>query len=397
MPSSFSSPTLIHITTVPMSLKFFQGHIGYLKERGFDVQAITSPGESANEFAIQQRIAVHTVPMEREPAPYKDCVALLRLWWALRRLGPQVVHSHTPKAGLLGTLAARMAGVKVVFFSVFGLVQMTATGFRKHLLDFTTYLSCALADRVWCDSFSMRDYMIRASLCPAAKIVVFGQGSVGGVDAQGVFAPQKYDQAMRETLKEQLAIPKRSRVLGFVGRIVKDKGMHELAGAWRALRQEFPDVHLLLVGPIEVRDPLQADDLEMFQADPRIHCIGQRQDVAPYYAIMDVFVMPSYREGFGLTNIEAAAMELPVVSTRIPGCVDSVDDGVTGTLVAPRNQRELTMAIRNYLSDAELRRKHGKAGRQRVLRDFCPETIWEAANQEYVLLLQAKGLPLPKA
>ena len=379
---------LVHVTTVPQSFVFFHGQIGYLKERGFEVHMASSPGEQAEPFRDKEGVQVHCVPMVRSITPLSDLVTLLRLWHLFRKIRPDIVHSHTPKAGLLGTLSARMAGVRVVFLSIFGLPQMVMKGLPRKLLDFTTRLACGFAHRVWCDSFSMRDYVIQRHLCPAEKVVVFGQGSVNGVDAEHTFSPVTQNSVVRAALRKQYRIPEAATVLGYVGRIVGDKGMHELAETWKVLRNRHADLHLLMVGPFEPRAPLLPEDETVFRTDPRIHLAGQRQDVAPHLAAMDIFVMPSYREGFGITNIEAAAMELPVVSTRIPGCIDSVQDGVTGILVPPRDSKALIEVIQRYIDDPDLRCRHGQAGRARIVRDFRQQTIWDALFQEYMRLLQ---------
>jgi glycosyltransferase involved in cell wall biosynthesis len=182
-------------------------------------------------------------------------------------------------------------------------------------------------------------------------------------------------------------------VLGFVGRIVRDKGMKELAEAWLTLRESFPSLHLLLVGPFEPEDRVSTEVEELFRNDPRIHLSGDVDDVSPCYAAMDVCALPSYREGLGVVLIEAAAMKLPVVATQIPGCVDAVIDGTTGALVPPRNAKALAEAIAAYLGDPELCRAHGLAGRQRALDEFRQEAIWQAMYEEYVRLLRENGIP----
>lgn len=381
---------LVHITTVPLTLDiFFRGQIGYLQAQGVRVSAITSPDEDVTRIAQRDAIPIYTVPMKRTINPLADAAAVVRLARRLRTLQPDIVHSHTSKAALLGTLAARIAGVRVVAVSIFGLAQMTRTGYARRVLDVTTRVSCGLADWVWCDSFSVRDVLIREKLSLAYKVGVLGHGSVKGVDAVRTFAPTRFTAEERIQLCARYGIPPQALVLGFVGRIVADKGMRELAAAWRALSARRPEVHLLLVGPFETQDPLAAEDEQLFRTDPRIHLAGMQEDVARYLAVMDMYVMPSYREGFGMTNIEAAAMGLPVISTRIPGCIDSVADQVTGTLVPPRDALALEQAIDRYCDDAGLRRRHGQAGRERVLRDFRPETIWEGLYQEYVRLYHA--------
>lgn len=373
---------LVHVTTVPITLNFYRGHVGYLQSKGFTVSAISSPGPQLDEFGAALGVETRAVSMNRRLSPLRDVVSLARLLFALAKLRPDLVHATTPKAGLLGPIAARLVGAKVVV-SVFGLPQMTRTGAMKKLLDATTRFSCRLAHRVWCDSYSIREHLITHKLCAPGKIFVAGSGSVNGVDAAR-FDQNRYDAA---ATRAEWGIPAGAFLIGYVGRIVRDKGIHELAAAWRTLRDRHPDVRLMLVGEPEDSDPISADVDRFLRDDPRVHFTGQQSDVARLLSALDVFVMPSYREGFGVTNIEAASMGLPVVSTRIPGCVDSVMDGATGTLVPPRDAEALAEAIERYYADPDLRARHGAAGRQRVLAEFRPERVWADVAAVYESLL----------
>jgi glycosyltransferase involved in cell wall biosynthesis len=320
----------------------------------------------------------------------QDLLSLIRLWWLLRKLRPDIVHSYGPKAGLLSTIAARLAGVPVVALSVFGLPQMTKRGLMQRLLNATTQIACWLADWVWTDSPSLRLHMLAEKLCGEQKLVVLGNGSVNGIDADCVFSPARFPIPARLALREKLGIPAGAMVLGFVGRVVRDKGIVELIEAWRVLRAQRPRLHALLVGPLESGDPLPPEILETIESDDRVHYVGMQQDVAAHLAIVDIFVNPSYREGFGVANAEAAAMRLPVVSTRIPGCVDSVQDGVTGILVPTRDVAALCGAIEGYLDDPQLRMGHGTAGRERIIRDFQPADQQRALETAYRKLLPAR-------
>jgi glycosyltransferase involved in cell wall biosynthesis len=194
-----------------------------------------------------------------------------------------------------------------------------------------------------------------------------------------------------ERVRARYEIPESALVIGFVGRIVRDKGLSELTQAWRVLREEWPSLHLLVAGPFESEDPIPADAEEALRGDPRIHMAGMVRDMPGIYRALDLLVLPTYREGFGTVLLEAAAMGLPVVATRIPGCVDAVRDGETGLLVPVREAGALTAAIRTYLRDPRLRRQHGASGRQRARRDFEPRKLREALFQEYVRLLDRRG------
>lgn len=374
---------LLHVVTVPVSLNFFRGQIGYLRSQGFDVQAVSSPGEEAELARAREGILVHAVPMNRGISPLADLVSLWRLVKLIRRVKPDIVHSHTPKAGLLGTMAARLTGTRGVMLSIFGLPQMTSRGLKLRLLNMLTRFSCRLANRVWCDSHSMRQHLIESKLCHAEKIVVLGHGSSNGIESNQKFNPATYSAADRLALRAEHGIPADALTVCFVGRIVADKGMRELAGAWRILREKFPDLHLLVVGPFEPQDPLDPQDEELLRTDSRIHLAGMRQDVPRHLAAVDLLVNPSYREGFNVALLEASAMSLPVVATRVPGCADPVVEGVTGTLVPVRDAAALAAAIEAYVLDAALRERHGRAGRERVVCDFRPQQIWQELEHNY--------------
>lgn len=383
--------TLVHITTVPGSLGFLRGQIGYMKARGLAIEAISSPGERLDLFAEREGVPVHAVPMPRSITPLGDLKALGKLVAMLKRIAPDIVHSHTPKGGLLGMIAAWLAGVPVRIYHMRGLPMMTATGWKRLLLTLTEKISCRLAHRVICVSHSMREYAIKAGLCPPEKIVTFLGGSGNGVDAEGRFNPDAMSPGLRTSLRAQFDIPADATVIGFVGRVTRDKGLIELAGAWSVLRERYPTLRLLLLGPLEAQDPLPPDVLAQLQNDPRVHMAGQVTESPPYYLAMDILCLPTYREGFPNVPLEAASMRLPVVATRIPGCVDAVQDGHTGLLVPPYDAPALADALARYVADPELRATHGLNGYARVRRDFRPQGIWEAIYAEYRAQLAVHG------
>jgi glycosyltransferase involved in cell wall biosynthesis len=333
--------------------------------------------------------------MTRRITPLRDLASLCRIYLALRRIHPEIVHAHTPKGGLLGMMAAWLARTPVRVYHLRGLPLLTATGARRWLLRFTEWTSCALAHRVFAVSHSMRTIALEEGLCGGDKITVLASGSGNGVDATGRFKP--LDQAVRLSARAEHRIPADALVIGFVGRLVRDKGVVELASAWRQLREGNPRLHLLLVGPFEPDDPLPLDVVAGLESDPRVHLTGLDRDIPRLYAAMDVVALPTYREGFPNVALEAAAMELPVVATAVPGCIDAVHDGVTGTLVPSGDALALAQALQQYLSDAPLRAKHREAARRRVLAEFRREAIWQAIAEEYRTLLELASAPEPPA
>ncbi|KYC37087.1 capsule biosynthesis protein CapM [Scytonema hofmannii PCC 7110] len=378
---------LLHITTVPESFNFFKGQIGYMKARGVEIHALSSPGDLLEEFGKREQVPTYAVTMPRSITPLKDIYSIFQIWQHIRRICPHIVHTHTPKGGLLGTIAAWLAGVPVLIYHIHGLPLMTAKGYKRVLLTWSEKVSCLLAHRVISVSHSIRKVAIREGLCPPEKITVMLGGSYNGVDASDRFNLANLPSNTRLEIRRKYSIPKDAIVLGFVGRLVRDKGVEELVGAWQILREEFPNLHLLVVGYFEPQDPLSDDAKELLMSDPRIHMTGRMSHMPPLYAAMDIFTLPTYREGLGDVLLEASAMKLPVVATDIPGCVDAVEDGYTGLLVPPCDPEVLAEKIRKYIQNAKLRYQHGNAGRDRILQKFRQEPIWEALYQEYLKLL----------
>jgi len=396
-----SKPRLLHVTTVPQTLAFLRGQVAYMKSRGFDVAAVSSPGPQLEAFGRSEGIDVHPVEMPRRITPFGDLGALFRLWRLLRKLRPDVVHGHTPKGGLLAMIAAALAGIPVRLYTLHGLPLETATGLKRTILSWTERVSCALARRVYAVSGSLRRRAAAAGLCKAEKISVLGAGTVNGVDAEKRFAPARECSYEAAGARREFSIPAEVRVIGFVGRVVRDKGVEDLVEAWKELRDEFPDLHLLLVGPFEPQDPISWEAECLLRHDPRVRVAGHVESMRAMYSLMDVVALPTYREGFPQVPLEAAAMERPVVASCVTGCVDAVVDGETGTLVPPRDPHALAEALRAYLRDPGLRRRHGQAARARVLRDYRPENLWLLTHWEYqehlgLTRTQAAKRPAPR-
>jgi glycosyltransferase involved in cell wall biosynthesis len=380
-------PKLLHITTRPESLTFLQGQPRFFRSRGFDVHALSSPGPALGRFAAVEDIRTSTVQMYQTITPLRDLRILFRLWRTVRALRPTIVQAHMTKAGLLGMLAARAAGVPVCIYHNHGMACFSSRGLTRLLLRACERTACALAHRVFTVSPSVRQHAIAERLCDARKLKVLCNGTPNGLDARSRFSPDRYGSSCRTAMRSRLGIPDEDFTLGFVGRILRIKGIDELIRAWQILRED-PRFHLLIVGAFDERDPVSDRTRAILRADPRIHMTGLVEDTAPLYAAIDVLVLPSHHEGFPLVALEASAMEIPVVASRVPGCIDAVRDGVTGTLIPPRNPRAITEAVLRYARDPGLSKEHGRAGRTRVLQEFQAEDIWEALNQEYRELLE---------
>ena len=376
---------LAHITTIPSTLLFLTGQVEHMRSKGFQIHTLSSPGEIPVDVA-GEIYRHHTVKMTRRMTPGRDLAALVGLTRHLRRIRPAIVHSHTPKAGLLGMLAAWIARVPVRIYHIHGLPFVTATGNKRRILAMTERIACKLANQVLCVSPSVRDVVVSERFCPVNKIKVLGSGSINGVDAKVTFNPT-LTHGIRCQVRAKYNIPQDAVVIGFVGRIVRDKGIAELAEAWHSIRYEFPEAYLMMVGDFEEEDAISGSTQRVLRTDDRVCVTGFLWEMPPLYTAMDMVVLPSYREGFPVVPLEAAAMALPVIATNIPGCVDAVVDGVTGKLIKCKDAQALTDAIRNYITDKSSRLAHGQAARERVLTEFQPGDIWEATHDEYLRLL----------
>jgi glycosyltransferase involved in cell wall biosynthesis len=256
----------------------------------------------------------------------------------------------------------------------------------------THRMACEVATEVFCVSHSLRAYTVAEKVCSPAKITTLGNGGSHGVDIQK-FDPASQSPSTRMQTRQRYGIPEGALVIGFVGRIVRDKGIVELGSAWRVLREEFPNLFLLFCGFYERTDALPASLIELFHSDPRVRFTGGFVvDMPPVYTAIDICVLPTYREGLPNVALEAGSMEIPVIATRVPGCIDVVSDGATGLLVSPGNSYELSSAIRILLQSPDIRRRMGRAAREFVCSRFSEERVTDLLIEQYQTLLSIHGL-----
>jgi glycosyltransferase involved in cell wall biosynthesis len=368
--------------THPQTCLTLTGRLRALRNAGFRVTLISSPGELLERTAAREGVEAIGLPMRREIAPLADLVSLLRLCWVMCRLQPDVAEFSTPKAGLLGSLASWLVGVPARVYMLRGLKLETSSGVKRTILLAAERASSRLAHVVLCNSESMRSEAVALGIAPAGKMRLLGNGSSNGVDVER-FSPGSSD------IRNRLNIPKEAKVVGFVGRLTRDKGIPELVEAFDTILKQEPEAHLLLVGWFDAaEDALGAWTRARIESHPRIHCTGFVADTAPYYRAMDLMVLPSWREGFPNAVLEAAATGLPVITTECTGSRDSVVPEVTGLLIPPGCPEAISDAVLKLLRDPLRRWCMGQAARAWVCAHFADEYVLRLATEFYTSLLK---------
>lgn len=384
-------PRVVYIATVPWSvITLLRGQLRFMREHGFEVTVVCSPGEELETLAASERVEVLTAPMQREIRPFHDIVSLWRLTSILRKLKPDVVNASTPKAGLLGMLAARLVRVPVRVYTLRGLRLETVKGPKRFVLLFAERVCASCASRVVCVSESLRRMALDLGLATAAKTVVLGEGSSNGVEVGRFTATGELLERSR-ALRAGLGIPPQAPVIGFVGRLTRDKGIMELLDAYEEVSKEFPEARLLLLGLFEEGDPVPPAYARRLKAHPGVVLAGFAPDTAPYFHLMDVLAFPSHREGFPNVVLEAAVAGVPAVGFRTTGVVDAVVDRVTGILVSREDSDALAKALAGLLEDGGLRRRLGAAARSRAAQRFSSGRIWREWLDLYGRELDVRG------
>lgn len=379
-PDADGRPRVLYLLTDELSSVLVGGQLGFLVDEGFEVTVACrwADREQPKRGAWDAGVAVEFLPFEREIAPLADLRALWATWRLIRRLRPVVVHASTPKAGLLGMLAAWSARVPVRVLLVRGYRFETTSGRRRWLLARLDRVAARLANHVVFNSASLRSVAERAGVVPAGVGEVIGHGSGNGVDTHR-FAAARLPDAGRA--RAELGVPPGARVVGFVGRLTADKGVADLVDATLELRGSRPDVHLVLVGSSEPGDPLDTETQATIGSAAWITALPWLDDPTVVYGATDVLAFPSYREGLPNVALEAQACGVPVVGYAATGTVDAVRSGETGVLVEVGDTDALARELGALIDDPVRRTTLGRAGAAWVSDAYDRRRLWRAWSQ----------------
>ncbi len=356
---------LCYVVSSPMTVSaFLKDHIAAATEH-YDVSVVANTADAGFLRGLGLVATLHPVEIVRPISLWQDLSALRVLVGLFRQHNFDIVHSVSPKAGLLAMFAAMLAGVRHRVHTFTGQVWVTRRGWRRWMLRKADALLASLTSRILVDSPSQLDFLVAEGVFDADKAEVVGKGSICGVDSAR-FHP---DPDERRKLRDILHIPQSDPVLLFLGRLNRDKGVLDLADAFAILAQQFPAAHLLLVGPDE-EGLVERITAASGVAANRVHRVDYTHHPERYMAAADIFCLPSYREGFGQVLVEAAAVGLPVVASRIYGVTDAVVDGETGLLHPPGDVVAIQVALARLISDAPQRAAMGERALRRALAEF---------------------------
>ncbi|WP_298139018.1 glycosyltransferase family 4 protein [Flavobacterium sp.] len=373
---------LIRITTIPISLeKLLSGQLQFMNSY-YQVIAVSSEKEKLEQLGKSQKIETYSIEMTRQITPIKDLIAVMQLYFFLKKTKPFIVHTHTPKAGIVGMLASKLAGVPVRLHTVAGLPLLEATGFKRKILDFVEKLTYKCATKVYPNSFGLLEIIKQNNYCSSSKLHVIANGSSNGIDTS-YFNPNLFSDDEKTKLRKELSISTEDFVFIFVGRLVKDKGINELISAFNLLQCEVTNLKLLLVGNFESDlDPLSQKTLETIKNNKAIISVGFQTDVRTYFSISNALVFPSYREGFPNVVMQAGAMNLPSIVSNINGCNEIISNEVNGLIIAVKDEKAIFEAMKKItnLSVYDVMKSNA---RKVIVDNYEQEKVWNALLEEY--------------
>lgn len=377
-----TKPRLLRITTVPVSLKLLlEGQLNYFQENGYEVLAVSAAGPEVTDLQASG-INHQVVPMTRKITPFRDLLAVLRIIRVIRQFKPVIVHTHTPKAGLLGMLAAWMMRVPIRLHTVAGLPLMESKGFTRSILLVVEWVTYRCATGVYPNSAGLYEF-IRNTIPTKTPVTIIGKGSSNGIDTSHFSRSKTLENAAAE-IRKQHGFGQGDFVFSFVGRVVRDKGIAELIRAFQVIARDRDDVRLLIIGPLEQElDPLSDEDLTFLRTDSRVVLPGFQKDIRPWLLASDIFVFPSYREGFPNVVMQACCLQIPCVVSDINGCNEIIADHVTGMIVPPKNSERLANAMLTLMDNSELRSTYAESAAAFVRTNFDRMYIWKELEKEY--------------
>jgi glycosyltransferase involved in cell wall biosynthesis len=372
---------IIRITTVSSTFRLLTGQISFLNNY-FEVICISSPGHHLADLEKNEGAQTMAVKIQRGLSPLDDIISVVKLYKVFKKENPWLVHSISPKAGLLAMMAAYFAGVENRVHTFTGLLFPTANGLKKRFLLTTDKLTCYFATHIIPEGFGVKNDLIKHQITDK-KLEVLGFGNINGIDLEYFKSTDKILQEAKK-IKDDLQIKNNDFLYVFVGRIVGDKGLNELIQSFCSINKINKSVKLILVGPFEgFQDPIKMDTKKLIDSNDSIFHVGYQKDVRPYLAASDVFVFPSYREGVPNSVIQACAMDLPCIVTDINGCNEIIENNVNGIIIPTKSIDSLENAMIKIYKDKEFYLKLKSETRNFISRRYEQKFVWNKILEFY--------------
>lgn len=382
---------LIHVFSIfvtPQS--FFNGQFEYLTKQGYEIVLVSSDAPLAAEFAERNGIKFVPVEIPRGMSPIAIMKAIYYICCLIKTERADAIFGHTPVGALCAMIAARLCGVKKRVYYRHGLIYTTMTGIKYAIFKKEEQFVARLATHVINVSYSLSKLAVVDHLNSDKKQYVLGYGTCGGIDAQNIFNPALLDKSKVEDLKYKIGFTQASLVFGFCGRLCKDKGIPELVDGFEMFQKLHPNVKtkLLLIGRFDTRDGVSEEKKRQIKMNKDIVISGHidKAEIPYYYTLLDCFVFPSHREGFGMCVVEASAMEIPVLDSKAHGCIDAIVEHETGEYID--SSAEGICKGMKLMLDADLRKCLGKRGREIVLERYDFSVMWPLVNELYYKILK---------
>lgn len=381
-----AKPKLIRITTVPISLeKLLEGQLSFMSTY-FEVIAISSDRLHLDRIGIKEDVDTFHLELSRKITPLKDLTAVWKLFNFLRKEKPLIVHTHTPKAGIVGMMAAFFSGVPIRMHTVAGLPLLETKSLKRIVLNLVERLTYKFATNVYPNSNGLLIIILSEKFTKPSKLKVLGNGSSNGIDLD-YYTKNQFSEKDIVAKRTDLNIPLEDFVFVFVGRIVTDKGINELVAAFEQIQRIYSNTSLLLVGPFEDDlDPVSEKTSKQITTNPKIITTGYQDDVREFYALSDALVFPSYREGFPNVVLQAGAMELPSIVSDINGCNEIIFDNENGIIIPVKDENKLFEAMEKIMTNKKLYEKMKSNARAMTASRYDQKEMWQELLKEYKML-----------
>lgn len=387
------SVKIVRITTAPISLQMLiTGQASFMSQKGLEVHLVSAPGAEWPQVETGDHIFHHQVPMARQISLWQDVKSLWQLYQLFKKIQPQIVHSHTPKAGLLGMIAATLAGVPVRLHTLAGLPLQTAAGIKRRILTWAEQLTYAFAQEVWVNSLQLKKFILSQGMINPKKAHMILGGSSNGINLTQ-FNPASLATERLKEIAELHGFQPTDFIFLAVGRVVKDKGIVELLAAFSHIHAQFPQAKLCILGPLEQHlDPLPAESITKLTTHPAIVHVHWSNEVAYYMQLAQCLVHASHREGFPNVLLQAGAMHLPIVCSEISGNTDIVTHETEGFTYPVKNTEALQQRMVEVLTQPATAAAKATTLQQKVIHQFERSSFHTAIFERYQYHLTQKNI-----